>query len=106
MRSVHVKAAVVASILGLAGCGAAPSEVSRAPVTLGASEKPESAGEGQGAELVPAQFFGDGGVLGPPPPVPPTGLDAGAGPGPDPFELDAGAPSPAPPLGRDGGLFL
>lgn len=105
MRSVHVKAAVVALVSGLAGCGAAPSEVTRAPVTLSSSEKLASPGEGHGAELRPVQFFGDGGLLGPPPTTP----DAGAGPGLDPFSPDAGVPEPSPspsPFGRDGGLFL
>ena len=101
MRSVHAKLVVVAAMLGLAGCGAAPSEVTRAPVTLGSSEKPESS---RGEEIRPVQFFGDGGLVRPPEP-PGTG-DAGIPPVVDPFANDAGVSQP-PSLGRDGGgLFL
>ena len=102
MRSVHAKLVVIAAMLcGAAGCGAAPSEVTRAPVTLGSSEKPESS---RGEEIRPVQFFGDGGLLGPPPPTP--GLSDAGVPPVDPFAVDAGVSQP-PSLGRDGGgLFL
>lgn len=101
MRTVHGKTLALIAGLGLAGCGAAPTEVTRAPVTQGSAEKAERPGPSSGAEVREVQFFGDGGLDRPPPAFP----DAGAPPVFDPFALDAGVSQP-PSLGRDGGLFL